>query len=64
MKQKIVLVSEISCSMAGMKSSKMSVWVLNMHEMGWMGDGLNKLLNKLSKAEYIIVSVIAFNIQL
>ena len=25
--------------MAGMKSSKMSVWVLNMHGMGWMGGG-------------------------
>ena len=46
--------------MAGMKLSKMSAWVLNTHEMGWMGRGgvaVNfKLFNKLSKAQYIIVS--------
>ena len=31
--------------MAGMKLSKMSVWVLNMHGMGWMGGGVNYLIN-------------------
>ena len=42
--------------MAGMKSSKISAWVLNMHGMGWMGRGFNKLIytNKLSKAKHSI----------
>ena len=33
--------------MAGMKLSKMSAWVLNMHEMGQTGGGfiLNYLIN-------------------
>ena len=32
--------------MAGMKSSKMSAWVLNMHGMGQTGGGsFNKLIN-------------------
>ena len=33
--------------MAGMKLSKMSVWVLNTHEIGQMGEGviLNYLIN-------------------
>ena len=31
--------------MAGMKSSKMSAWVINMHGMGQMGGGLAGLIN-------------------
>ena len=42
--------------MAGMKLSKMSAWVLNMHEMGPGGQFDFKLFNKLSKAQYTIVS--------
>ena len=39
--------------MAGMKSSKMSAWVLNTHGMGQTVGWFNKLI---SKAQYIIVS--------
>ena len=42
--------------MAGMKSSKMSLWVLNTHDMGQKGWFYFKLFNKLSKAQYIVVS--------
>ena len=40
--------------MTGMKSSKMSPWVLNTHGMGWMGARFNKPIytNKLSKAKH------------